>query len=498
MQLRNWRYNLPMNWHENKRVLVGVSGGIAAYKSPALVREFIRRNCDVRVVMTRAAAEFVTPLTLQAVSGHAVRRDLWDAEAEAGGGGGTGDSGGSAAPGARGDSGMGHIELARWAELIVVAPASADCIARLAHGRADDLLAAVVLAAADDVEVTVAPAMNRRMWESAATRDNLDILARRGARIIGPAAGGQACGETGPGRMTEPEEIARELIGDAPPLLLSGAAALVTAGPTWEALDPVRGLTNRSSGKMGFALAQAARDFGARVTLVSGPVALGAPPGVRRVDVVSAEEMFEAVMAEAPGADLFIGVAAVADYRPAQAAAHKIAKREARMRLELTRNPDILAAVAALEGGPVTLGFAAETEHVVANARAKLEAKGVDVMAANWVGGDDGDGARDAGDAGDGLGNGGVFGGDANAVTLLFRGRREAEKLARTDKYRLAVQIIERVAPLVTRAGDGDGDGDDKVAADDNGGDAGVGDKVAAGNNNDAGAHGGAGARHRA
>ncbi|MDD9811860.1 MAG: bifunctional phosphopantothenoylcysteine decarboxylase/phosphopantothenate--cysteine ligase CoaBC [Gammaproteobacteria bacterium] len=491
-----------MNWHENKRVLVGVSGGIAAYKSPALVREFIRRNCDVRVVMTRAAAEFVTPLTLQAVSGHAVRRDLWDAEAEAGGAGGSGDAGGPGdasgsdvpgAPGARGDSGMGHIELARWAELIVVAPASADCIARLAHGRADDLLAAVVLAAADDVEVTVAPAMNRRMWESAATRDNLATLAKRGARIIGPAAGGQACGETGPGRMTEPEYIARELIGEAPPLLLSGAAALVTAGPTWEALDPVRGLTNRSSGKMGFALAQAARDFGARVTLVSGPVALESPPGVRRVDVVSAEEMFEAVMAEAPGADLFIGVAAVADYRPAQAAAHKIAKQGARMRLELTRNPDILAAVAALESGPVTLGFAAETENVVANARAKLEAKGVDVMAANWVGGDDGDGG---GDGGDGLGNGGVFGGDANAVTLLFRGRREAEKLARTDKYRLAVQIIERVAPLVTRAGDGDGD--DKVAADDNGGDAGDGDKVTAGNNGDAGAHAGAGARHRA
>jgi len=248
---------------------------------------------------------------------------------------------------------------------------------------------------------------------------------------------------------------------------------------------------------MGCAVAQAARGFGGRVTRGSGGGAGGAAPGVRRVDVVSAEEMFEAVMAEAAGADLFIGVAAVADYRPAQAAAHKIAKQEARMRLELTRNPDILAAVAALEGGPVTLGFAAETEHVVANARAKLEAKGVDVMAANWVGGDDGDGdvdgARDDGDAGDGLGNGGVFGGDANAVTLLFRGRREAEKLARTDKYRLAVQIIERVAPLVTRAGDGDGDsGDDKVAADDNGGDAG--DKVAAGNNNDAGA----GARHRA
>jgi len=439
-----------MNWHENKRVLVGVSGGIAAYKSPELVRELIRRGCEVRVVMTRAAAEFVTPLTLQALSGHPVRRDLLDAGAESA------------------ESGMGHIELARWAEVIVVAPASADCIARLAHGRADDLLAAVTLAAGEEVEVAVAPAMNRQMWRSAATRANLEALAKRGVRIIGPAAGAQACGETGPGRMVEPAGIATALIGEARPRLLDGVSAVVTAGPTWEKLDPVRGLTNRSSGKMGYAMARAARDFGARVTLVSGPVALPAPHGVRRVDVVSAQDMFDAALAEAAGADLFIGVAAVADYRPARAAADKIAKKSARMRVELVRNPDILAAVAALSSsgrGPFTLGFAAETGNVVANARGKLDAKGADAMAANQVGvvGEAGDGDE----AGDGLG-GGVFGGDENAVTLVLKDRREVA-LARADKYRLAVQIIEHIAPLVTRRGGGDGDGGD-------GGDDGAGD----------------------
>ncbi|MDD9858426.1 MAG: bifunctional phosphopantothenoylcysteine decarboxylase/phosphopantothenate--cysteine ligase CoaBC [Gammaproteobacteria bacterium] len=422
-----------MSWHENKRVLVGVSGAIAAYKSPALVRCLVQRGCEVRVVMTRAAEQFITPLTLQAVSGHPVCRHLLSADTE---------------------SGMGHIELARWAEVIVVAPAGADCIARLAHGRADDLLAAVVLAAAGDVEVAVAPAMNRQMWESPATQRNLAELAQRGVRIIGPAAGDQACGETGPGRMTEPDDIAAELIGDAPPLLLDGVEALITAGPTWEALDPVRGLTNRSSGKMGYALARAARDFGARVTLVSGPVTLDAPNGVRRVDVGSAEEMLEAVMAEAPAADWFIGVAAVADYRPARVAAHKIAKKDARMRIELVRNPDILAAVAAMKRGPFTLGFAAETENVIAHARQKLTSKGVDVMAANQVG---------SGDAGD------VLGGDENAVTLLHKAPRRGDvALEKTDKYRLAVQIIEHIAPLLAarRRGGGGGRGNDGTGGD--------------------------------
>jgi len=463
-----------MNWHENKRLLLGVCGGIAAYKSPALVRELVRRGCEVRVVMTRAAAEFVTPLTLQALSGRPVRRELLGPEAEAAEGGvaagdSAGDGVGSAVDGGDGDAavdgdgadaaadGMGHIELARWAEVILIAPASADCIARLAHGRADDLLAAVVLAAGEDVAVALAPAMNRRMWAHPATRDNLAALAGRGARIIGPADGDQACGETGPGRMVEPADIAGALFGRAPPVLLAGAEVVVTAGPTWEALDPVRGLTNRSSGKMGYALARAARDFGARVTLVSGPVKLPTPAGVRRVDVVSAAEMFEAAVAAAAEADLFIGVAAVADYRPAQVAAQKIAKREARMALELTRNADILATVAALAGGPVTLGFAAETHDVIARARAKLHAKNADAIAANRVGDGDGD----------------AIGGDENAVTLLFheRHRRADVELPRADKYRLAVQLIEQVAPQVVgggqkaedrRPGDGDvaGDGD--------------------------------------
>jgi len=297
----------------------------------------------------------------------------------------------------------------------------------------------------------VAPAMNRQMWDNPATQRNLAELAQRGVHIIGPAAGDQACGETGPGRMTEPDDIAAELIGDAPPRLLDGVDALITAGPTWEALDPVRGFTNRSSGKMGYALGRAARDFGARVTLVSGPVALDAPSGVRRVDVVSAQEMLEAVLAEAPAADWFIGVAAVADYRPARVAAHKIAKKDARMCIELVCNPDILAAVAAMKRGPFTLGFAAETDDVIAHARQKLTSKGADVMAANLVGG-----ADRGGDAND------VLGGDENAVTLLYKDPRRGDvALEKTDKYRLAVQIIEHVAPLLAahrRGGDGAGE----------------------------------------
>jgi len=425
--------------HENKRVLIGVTGGIAAYKSPALVREFVRRGCDARVVMTRAAAEFVTALTLQAVSGHPVRRELLDAQAEAG---------------------MGHIELARWAEVIVIAPASADCIARLAQGRADELLTAVVLAAGEDVEVAVAPAMNRRMWESAATQDNLARLAKRGVRIIGPAAGAQACGEHGPGRMLEPADIAAAVIGDAPSPLLAGARAVVTAGPTWEALDPVRGITNRSSGKMGYALARAARDFGAQVELISGPVALDAPVGVRRVAVVSAAEMFEAAMAAAAEADLFIGVAAVADYRPATVAAGKMAKNDARMTVELVRNADILAAVAGLRRAPFTLGFAAETHDVIARARAKLHTKNADAIAANRVGAPPRHPRSLLSGGGDGGGD--AIGGDENQATLLFHARhgRPDVALPRADKYRIAVQLIEHIAPLMTR-GDGDGDGDD-------------------------------------
>ena len=398
-----------MAWHKSKRILLGVSGGIAAYKSPQLARRLIERGCEVRVAMTRAACEFITPLTMQAVSGHPVHLHFLEAEAE---------------------SGMGHIELARWAEQVIVAPASADFLARLAHGRADDLLAAVALVT--EAEVAVAPAMNRRMWEHAATRENLKTLAARGVRVIGPGSGDQACGETGPGRMREPEEIAAEIAGDARPLLLDGVDTLITAGPTWEALDPVRGLSNRSSGKMGFAMAQAALDFGARVTLVSGPVNLPAPRGARRVDVVSAHEMSEAVMARAPKSQLFIAVAAVADYRPVNVAANKIKKDGGRMRVELEKTPDILAQVAALKSPPFTVGFAAETENALANARKKCMEKGADVIAVNDVAG------------------GAVFGAEENAVTLVYRknGKTGEDALTKADKYLLAVRILERIAPL--------------------------------------------------
>ncbi len=429
-------YTLPMSWHENKRIVVGVSGGIAAYKSPTLVRRLVQRGCQVRVVMSRAATEFITPLTMQAVSGHPVHQHLLAAEAEAG---------------------MGHIELARWAEQIIIAPATANCLANLAQGRSDDLLSAVVLASA--AEVVVAPAMNQQMWQHPATQRNLTALADNGVRVLAPMAGAQACGETGPGRMLEPEDIATLLVGAAPPRLLAGVAALITAGPTWEALDPVRGLTNRSSGKMGYAMAMAARDFGAQVTLISGPVSLETPRRVKRIDVSSARQMLEAVSAYASQSQWFIAVAAVADYRPATVAAHKIkkpaataaaAKASQRMSLELVKNPDILAAVASLRKAPFSIGFAAETEHTLANARQKLMNKGVDMIAANYVG----ERAAKATDSG-----AHVFGGDENAVTLLYKSERggraepaiQQVALAKTDKYQLAVQIIEHGAPLFAR-----------------------------------------------
>ena len=417
-----------MNWHKNKRILVGVSGGIAAYKSPVLVRRLVERGCEVRVVMSGAATEFITPLTLQAVSGHPVHQHLLDAEAE---------------------SGMGHIELARWAEQVVVAPATADFIARLAQGRADDLLSALTLATT--AEVVVAPAMNQQMWQHPATQRNLATLVDMGVRIIGPGAGEQACGETGPGRMTEPEEIANLLAGEGHPRLLDGVEVLITAGPTWEAMDPVRGITNHSSGKMGYAMAQAALDFGARVTLVSGPVCMETPRGAGRIDVQSARQMMDAVSANAPKSDLFIAVAAVADYRPAEIAKHKIkkddivdggGKKDERMTIELIRNPDILATVAAMKEGPFTVGFAAETENTLANARQKLKAKGVDVMAANDVV------TVDAADVDADVDNV-VFGNDENSVTLIHRDGEVA--LVKTDKYRLAVQIIEHIVPLYER-----------------------------------------------
>ncbi len=349
---------------QGKRILLGVTGGIAAYKSAELVRRLRERGADVQVVMTTAAREFVTPLVFQALSGRTVRTDLWDSAAEAA---------------------MGHIELARWAELVLVAPASADFLARLAGGRADDLLATLCLATT--APIAVAPAMNRQMWANPATVANVDRLRQRGVHILGPGVGEQACGEVGEGRMLEPTDLADRLLdllpGTGP---LRGRRVLITAGPTRERIDPVRFISNRSSGKMGFAVAQAAREAGADVVLVSGPVALATPPGVRRVDVESAEAMLAAVQREVEQADIFISTAAVADYRPARPAEQKIKKHSERLQLDMERTVDVLASVAACAHRPFVVGFAAETESVEQNARAKLLKKNLDMIAANEVG----------------------------------------------------------------------------------------------------------------
>lgn len=386
--------------HKNKRILLGITGGIAAYKSPDLVRRLMARGAEVRVVMTEAAKEFIAPLTLQAVSGHPV---FQHAEAE---------------------SGMSHIELARWAELIVVAPATANFMAKMAHGEANDLLSTLVLAS--EADLVIAPAMNQQMWQNQATQENLAILQGRGITIIGPGEGDQACGETGPGRMTEPEHIAQQLLGDGIPQRLAGKKVLVTAGPTWEAIDPVRGITNRSSGKMGFAVADAAKDFGATVVVVCGPVSISAPVGIETIAVQSAQQMQEAVMGQMGDCDIFIGVAAVADYRPVKMAHQKIKKDSDEMHITLVKNPDILAAVASSKPKPFTVGFAAETENLIENSQKKLKAKNLDMIIANDVSGDDN-----------------VFGNDSNAVTIIHK--QGQVNLKRTDKYRLSIQIIEHI-----------------------------------------------------
>ena len=350
---------------QGKRILLGVTGGIAAYKSPDLVRRLRERGAEVQVVMTKSAAEFITATTFQAVSGRAVRTDLWDPAAEAA---------------------MGHIELARWADLVIVAPATADFLARLAAGRADDLLSTLCLAT--EAPIAVAPAMNRVMWANAATQANIATLAQRRVSVFGPAAGDQACGEVGEGRMLEPLELVAKI--DAllvPTGPLSGKRVLITAGPTRERIDPVRFISNRSSGKMGFAVAQAARNAGAEVVLVSGPVSLATPPGVRRVDCESAVDMLNAVSREVGKADVFISTAAVADYKPARPADQKIKKASDRMDLEMERTTDILATVASSPERPaLVVGFAAETEAVEQNARGKLLKKNLDMIAANEVG----------------------------------------------------------------------------------------------------------------
>lgn len=344
----------------NKRILLGITGGIAAYKSAELTRLLVKAGAEVHVAMTPSATEFITPLTLQALSGNRVHLDLLDAEAEAG---------------------MGHIELARWADLIVIAPATADFMARMTHGQADDLLTAVILAST--AQIAIAPAMNQAMWADGITQSNLEALQLRRIHVWGPASGEQACGDVGPGRMIEPQEIADRCAGMFETTRLTGKKVLITGGPTREAIDPVRFISNHSSGKMAFALATEAAATGAQVSLVSGPVHLPTPDRVGRTDVESAEQMLEAVMERVADTDIFIGVAAVADYRPATIEAQKIKKNADSMTLALVKNPDIISRVAALTDGPMVVGFAAETEHLEANGTEKLKRKGLDLLFAN-------------------------------------------------------------------------------------------------------------------
>jgi phosphopantothenoylcysteine decarboxylase / phosphopantothenate---cysteine ligase len=391
---------------QGKHILLGVTGGIAAYKAADLARRLMERGAQVQVVMTAAARKFVTPTTFQALTGRAVRTSLWDAAAEAA---------------------MGHIELARWAELVLIAPASADFIARLAHGLAEDLLS--TLCVATSAPIAVAPAMNQLMWRNAATQANVEQLRSRGVQVLGPGIGEQACGEYGAGRMLE----SLELVDAIAPLLsgagpLQGRRVVITAGPTRECIDPVRFVSNRSSGKMGFAVAQAMQEAGADVVLVTGPVCLPTPIGVQRVDVESCEQMYAAVQRALPGTAIFVGTAAVADYRPINCAEQKIKKRTDKLNLELTRTPDILAQVSAGARRPFVVGFAAETEALEQHAREKLLAKKLDLIAANEVG------------------HTKAFDCDQNALLLLWRGGRM--ELGPTSKRELGRQltriIIER------------------------------------------------------
>ena len=344
----------------NKRILLGITGGIAAYKSAELTRTLVKAGAEVRIAMTPAATEFITPLTMQALSGNRVHLGLLDSEAEAA---------------------MGHIELARWADLVVIAPATADFIARMAHAQADDLLTTLLLASV--APIAVAPAMNQAMWGDTGTQANLELLRQRGVRMWGPGSGEQACGDVGLGRMIEPDEIATHCASMFEAGKLAGKRFLITGGPTREAIDPVRFISNHSSGKMAFALAAEAAAEGAKVTLVSGPVQLSTPESVERIDVESAEEMYAAVMAAVASADVFIGVAAVADYRPTAVANEKIKKTETEMVIKLVKNPDIISSVSEHSARPFVAGFAAETENVVANGQEKLERKGLDLLFAN-------------------------------------------------------------------------------------------------------------------
>jgi phosphopantothenoylcysteine decarboxylase/phosphopantothenate--cysteine ligase len=389
-----------------KNILLGITGGIAAYKTAELVRLLKKAKANVRVVMTRAAQEFVTPLTLQSLSGEPVRTELMDPDQE---------------------SAMGHIELARWADVILVAPATANFLSQMAHGAASDLLTTLCLAA--DGNIIVAPAMNHVMWSNQATRSNVEMLKSFGVHFSGPARGDLACGESGEGRMLEPTELLDELnsfFGEAP---LLGVNVVITAGPTFEAIDPVRFIGNRSSGKMGFALAEAFVRSGANVNLVAGPVNLGTPQGVQRHDVESASQMSGKVNELLPECDLFAACAAVADYRVENSAKQKIKKTEKKLTLQLVPNEDILATVANRDEPPFTLGFAAETQNLLEYAKAKLERKKLDVIAANLVGTEEGG-----------------FSADKNALTVVWNEGKVTLPLQ--DKKKLARELVELVAEL--------------------------------------------------
>ena len=394
----------------NKQILLGVTGGIAAYKSADLIRRLQDAGARVRVVMTAAAQEFITPLTMQALSGHPVHSALLDPEAEAG---------------------MGHIQLARWADLVLVAPASADFIARLTQGQGSDLLTTVCLATA--APIAIAPAMNQGMWKNASTQANIQTLRERKIHIFGPADGGQACGDIGPGRMLESLELTAAAAGLFQSGLLAGKKVVITAGPTREAIDPVRYISNHSSGKMGYALAQAAMEAGANTILISGPTTLAAPDRVETVSVTTAAEMLQASLTHGTGCDLFIAAAAVADYRAAEVAAQKVKKgQEESLTLTLVKNPDIVATIAGLAQKPFTVGFAAESENLLEHAQQKLQRKNLDLIIANNI-------------SLSGIG----FNSDENAVTLIDS--QQTLEISQRSKYQLARELIEIMAIKMNR-----------------------------------------------
>jgi phosphopantothenoylcysteine decarboxylase/phosphopantothenate--cysteine ligase len=394
---------------KNKKVLLGIGGGIAAYKSADLVRKLKDRGANVRVVMSQSAQAFITPLTLQALSGYPVSTDLLDPTAEAS---------------------MGHIELARWADLVIIAPATANLIARISSGMADELITTTCLAT--EAPIVLCPAMNQQMYRNAATQANLKTVAQRGIAVWGPDSGSQACGEVGPGRMLEPVAIAERAEQFFSPKLLDGVSLLLTAGPTREAIDPVRYISNHSSGKMGFSLANAAAEMGAKVTLVAGPVNLATPANVTRIDVESAQEMLDAVLPEVEKHQIFIACAAVADYRIADIAESKIKKSAENMQLALVRNPDILATVASHAKRPFTVGFAAETNDVEQYAKGKLVRKKLDMIAANDV-------------SNSNIG----FNSDNNALSVFWHGG--ATHFPAVDKQTLAKQLLTLIAEKVKK-----------------------------------------------